>query len=126
LGGKTRKPKPLWLAAAMKLFVEELPVLFPYDYIYPEQYQYMLHLKATLDGSRGHCLLEMPTGTGKTITLLSFILAYQCAAASALLRSRRGLGVTHARHCAGTRTRPLESSCTARAPCKRWTRWWLS
>ena len=28
---------------------------------------------------RGHCLLEMPTGTGKTVSLLSLLLAYQYA-----------------------------------------------
>jgi len=58
--------------------VQDLEVLFPYDYMYPEQFDYMLQLKKTLDG-RGHCLLEMPTGTGKTVTLLSFILSYQYA-----------------------------------------------
>ncbi|XP_015121739.1 general transcription and DNA repair factor IIH helicase subunit XPD isoform X2 [Diachasma alloeum] len=35
----------------------------------------MLELKKGLD-ARGHCLLEMPSGTGKTITLLSLIVAY--------------------------------------------------
>jgi len=39
-------------------------VFFPYEFIYPEQYQYMVELKRTLD-AKGHCLLEMPTGTGK-------------------------------------------------------------
>lgn len=29
--------------------------------------------------SQGHCLLEMPSGTGKTITLLSLIVAYMLA-----------------------------------------------
>ena len=35
----------------------------------------MLELKRTLD-AKGHCLLEMPSGTGKTATLLSLIVAY--------------------------------------------------
>ncbi|KZC07639.1 TFIIH basal transcription factor complex helicase XPD subunit [Dufourea novaeangliae] len=35
----------------------------------------MLELKRGLD-AKGHCLLEMPSGTGKTITLLSLIVAY--------------------------------------------------
>ncbi|KAG8042095.1 hypothetical protein G9C98_000086 [Cotesia typhae] len=35
----------------------------------------MLELKRGLD-ARGHCLLEMPSGTGKTVTLLSLIVAY--------------------------------------------------
>ena len=30
----------------------------------------------TLDGG-GHCVLEMPSGTGKTVSLLSLIVAYQ-------------------------------------------------
>ncbi|XP_076276689.1 general transcription and DNA repair factor IIH helicase subunit XPD isoform X1 [Lasioglossum baleicum] len=59
----------------MKISVEGLLVYFPYDYIYPEQYAYMLELKRGLD-AKGHCLLEMPSGTGKTITLLSLIVAY--------------------------------------------------
>eukprot|EP00877_Chromochloris_zofingiensis_P005022 jgi/Chrzof1/14520/Cz09g05250.t1 len=60
----------------MKFKLEGLTVYFPYEYIYPEQYRYMLELKRALD-ARGHCLLEMPTGTGKTITLLSLITSYQ-------------------------------------------------
>ena len=51
---------------------------FPYPRIYPEQYAYMLELKRSLD-ARGHAILEMPTGTGKTITLLSLITSYQRA-----------------------------------------------
>jgi len=30
----------------------------------------------TLDAG-GHCVLEMPSGTGKTVSLLSLIVAYQ-------------------------------------------------
>ncbi|SMY25734.1 unnamed protein product [Zymoseptoria tritici ST99CH_1A5] len=60
----------------MKFFIEDLPVLFPYPRIYPEQYAYMCDLKRTLD-SGGHCVLEMPSGTGKTVSLLSLIVAYQ-------------------------------------------------
>uniref|UniRef100_A0A8C2WY42 DNA 5'-3' helicase n=1 Tax=Cyclopterus lumpus TaxID=8103 RepID=A0A8C2WY42_CYCLU len=58
------------------LNIEGLLVHFPYDYIYPEQYSYMLELKRTLD-AKGHGVLEMPSGTGKTISLLSLIVAYQ-------------------------------------------------
>lgn len=53
-----------------------LTVWFPYDYCYPEQYRYMAELKQTLD-AKGHCLLEMPTGTGKTVCLIALITAYQ-------------------------------------------------
>ncbi|CAB4291710.1 unnamed protein product [Prunus armeniaca] len=59
----------------MKFQVEDVTVYFPYDHIYPEQYAYMLELKRALD-AKGHCLLEMPTGTGKTIALLSLITSY--------------------------------------------------
>ncbi|GLH11507.1 Regulator of telomere elongation helicase 1 homolog [Gryllus bimaculatus] len=62
----------------MKLTVDGLLVYFPYDYIYPEQYAYMLELKRAID-AKGHCLLEMPSGTGKTVSLLSLIVAYMMA-----------------------------------------------
>jgi len=61
----------------MRLQLDGLEVLWPYDYIYPEQLQYMRLLKQSLE--RGHCLLEMPTGTGKTVSLLSLILSFQYA-----------------------------------------------
>eukprot|EP00397_Hematodinium_sp_SG-2012_P004346 GEMP01004357.1.p1 GENE.GEMP01004357.1~~GEMP01004357.1.p1 ORF type:complete len:1303 (+),score=263.96 GEMP01004357.1:214-4122(+) len=56
--------------------IGELEVFFPYDTIYPEQFQYMKHLKQALD-AKGHAVLEMPTGTGKTASLFSLITAYQ-------------------------------------------------
>lgn len=59
----------------MRFLIDELVVYFPYEYIYPEQYSYMRELKMTLD-AEGHGVLEMPSGTGKTITLLSLIVAY--------------------------------------------------
>lgn len=58
-----------------RLSVDGLLVYFPYDYIYPEQYAYMMELKKGLD-AKGHCLLEMPSGTGKTTTLLSLVVSY--------------------------------------------------
>ncbi|EZF34785.1 general transcription and DNA repair factor IIH helicase subunit [Trichophyton mentagrophytes] len=60
----------------MEFFIDDLPILFPYPRIYPEQYAYMCDLKKVLDAG-GHCVLEMPSGTGKTITLLALIVAYQ-------------------------------------------------
>ncbi|XP_059168670.1 general transcription and DNA repair factor IIH helicase subunit XPD-like [Physella acuta] len=62
----------------MKLNVDGLLVYFPYDYIYPEQFLYMQELKKALD-AKGHCVLEMPSGTGKTVSLLSLIIAYMRA-----------------------------------------------
>ena len=58
--------------------LEGLTVYFPYEYVYPEQYKYMLGLKHGLD-AKGHGCLEMPTGTGKTITCLALITSYQLA-----------------------------------------------
>ncbi|KAM6500526.1 Protein of unknown function (DUF1227) domain containing protein [Amanita muscaria] len=60
----------------MKFFIDNLPIIFPYDRVYPEQYSYMCDLKRTLDAT-GHCVLEMPSGTGKTVSLLSLIVSYQ-------------------------------------------------
>eukprot|EP00924_Labyrinthula_sp_SR-Ha-C_P007404 snap_masked-scaffold_24-processed-gene-2.34-mRNA-1 protein AED:0.02 eAED:0.02 QI:0/-1/0/1/-1/1/1/0/767 len=66
----------------MKLDIDGMPVYFPYEKTYPEQLEYMTYLKSSLD-SKGHCMLEMPTGTGKTISLLSLICSYQKANPSA-------------------------------------------
>ncbi|KAJ3139729.1 DNA-dependent ATPase of the nucleotide excision repair factor 4 complex [Physocladia obscura] len=60
----------------MKFYLDDLPVLFPYESIYPEQYAYMRDMKKALD-AKGHCLLESPSGTGKTVSLLSLIVSYQ-------------------------------------------------
>lgn len=42
-----------WLLSS-RLNIEGLLVHFPYDYIYPEQYSYMLELKRTLDAKVVH------------------------------------------------------------------------
>uniref|UniRef100_A0A7S2WST0 DNA 5'-3' helicase n=1 Tax=Mucochytrium quahogii TaxID=96639 RepID=A0A7S2WST0_9STRA len=62
----------------MRFNLDGLDVFFPYPTIYPEQYDYMLELKRALD-AKGSCLLEMPTGTGKTVSLLALITSYQFA-----------------------------------------------
>lgn len=59
----------------MKVNVDGLEVLFPYEFIYPEQVLYMGEIKKALD-AQGHCLVEMPSGTGKTVSLLSIVIAY--------------------------------------------------
>ena len=66
----------------MRFDLDGLDVFFPYERIYLEQHQYMRALKQSLDAG-GHCLLEMPTGTGKTVCLLSLITSYQLANPSA-------------------------------------------
>ncbi|KAK7882004.1 hypothetical protein WMY93_028178 [Mugilogobius chulae] len=84
----------------MKLNIDGLLVYFPYDYIYPEQYSYMLELKRTLDAKvslllppstpalersfkplccRAMVFWRCRRGPGKTISLLSLIVAYQRA-----------------------------------------------
>ena len=60
----------------MRVNIDDLDVFFPFEYMYTEQYEYMLSIKKTLD-QKGHALLEMPTGTGKTVCLISVITAYQ-------------------------------------------------
>jgi len=62
----------------MKFKLDGLDVCFPYDFMYPEQFTYMRELKRALDAG-GHALLEMPTGTGKTVALLSLVTSYQLA-----------------------------------------------
>ena len=64
--------------AGMKFMLDGLEVCFPYDFMYPEQFTYMRELKRALDAG-GHALLEMPTGTGKTVALLSLVTSYQLA-----------------------------------------------
>ncbi|EPY28529.1 DNA excision repair protein ERCC-2 [Strigomonas culicis] len=59
----------------MKFYIDEVLVVFPYEYIYPEQLDYITELKRGLDHG-GHMVLEMPSGTGKTISLLSILVAY--------------------------------------------------
>ena len=70
----------------MRIFIDGLPVIFPYKLIFNEQEVYMRYLKTTLDAP-GHAILEMPTGTGKTVCLLSLLTAY-------LLNSKRYKRVT--------------------------------
>jgi DNA excision repair protein ERCC-2 len=55
--------------------IEDIEVSFPYPAVYPEQLDYMTHIKRLLD-KQGHGILEMPTGTGKTVCLLSMCLSY--------------------------------------------------
>lgn len=62
----------------MRFRIDDLEVFFPYERMYLEQYQYMRSIKQALD-AEGHALLEMPTGTGKTVCLLSLITSYQYA-----------------------------------------------
>ena len=71
-------PTPPLPPSQVRFDLDGLDLFFPYDRLYEEQYNYMLELKRALD-AKGHCLLEMPTGTGKTVCLISLITSYQLA-----------------------------------------------
>ena len=62
----------------MRFNLDGLDVFFPYPYLYNEQYNYMLDLKRSLD-AKGHALVEMPTGTGKTVCIIALVTSYQYA-----------------------------------------------
>lgn len=60
----------------MKIQIEDIPIYFPYEKIYPEQLKYIKSLLKSIQ-SPGHILIEMPSGTGKTVALLSCTVSYQ-------------------------------------------------
>ena len=72
----------------MKFQIDDLTVYFPYNMLFKEQKDYMIELKNVLDNfvniyffiliiiTQGHGILEMPTGTGKTVSLLALITSY--------------------------------------------------
>lgn len=62
----------------MEFDLEGMRVYFPFKAVYKEQQEYMLGLKHVLDNG-GKGIIEMPTGTGKTVSLLSLIVSYQLA-----------------------------------------------
>ena len=66
----------------MRFKLEGLNVFFPYEYIYPEQFQYMLELKHALD-AKGHCLLEVLHSSCCDLRALS-----QIALCTLLMRQR--------------------------------------
>lgn len=59
----------------MIIKIDDVEIYFPYDNIYPEQLTYIKELKSNIDTS-GHILIEMPSGTGKTVALLSVTVSY--------------------------------------------------
>jgi DNA excision repair protein ERCC-2 len=65
----------------MEFMIEELRVFWPYPYVYPEQFAYQVHLKHLLDktGVSNTGLLEMPCGTGKTMSVMALVVSYQLA-----------------------------------------------
>ena len=94
----------------MKFSLEGLTVYFPYEYIYPEQYRYMLELKRALD-ARGHCLLEVPP----------VVPGHACCVCSLSLRKHAWMalrsGPTHAPSLPHTHSPPQGTrSCCRLAP----------
>jgi len=71
-------PPPVPDDAAMRFRLEDVDVFFPYPSVYREQFDYMVELKRALEAP-GHAALEMPTGTGKTVCLMSLITSVQFA-----------------------------------------------
>lgn len=59
----------------MIIELDGISVYFPYEQIYPEQLQYIKSLLKCIQDP-GHCLIEMPSGTGKTVALLSCTVSY--------------------------------------------------
>ena len=55
--------------------IEDIPIYFPYDTIYPEQLSYIKSLLKSLQ-KPGVILIEMPSGAGKTISLLSCTVSF--------------------------------------------------
>lgn len=55
------KIKRFYLYRLMRFDIEGLAIYFPYDYIYPEQYSYMVQLKHILDA-------KVPWGVGRAGT----------------------------------------------------------
>lgn len=60
----------------MQIPIDELIVHWPFRMVYKEQYEYLRLLKKIVDsGSQG--IIEMPTGSGKTISLFAFAYSYK-------------------------------------------------
>lgn len=57
------------------VLVENIKIYFPYDQPYPQQNIYMQHVIKALNDNQ-HALLESPTGTGKTLSLLCAALGW--------------------------------------------------
>uniref|UniRef100_A0A803NDP3 DNA 5'-3' helicase n=1 Tax=Chenopodium quinoa TaxID=63459 RepID=A0A803NDP3_CHEQI len=105
----------------MKFQIEDITVYFPYDNIYPEQYSYMVELKRALD-AKGHCLLEMPTGTGKTIALLSLITSFPLGSLSSAL----ALGLSSRKNlCINPAVVSAENRDSVDAGCRKLTASWV-
>ena len=60
----------------MEFKIEELTIHWPFHMVYKEQYEYLKLLKQIVD-KNCHGIIEMPTGSGKTISLFAFAYSYK-------------------------------------------------
>ena len=60
----------------MKFKISETDIYFPFDMIYKEQYEYIKTL-SSITTQKTNGIIEMPTGTGKTVSLFSYYLSYK-------------------------------------------------
>ena len=60
----------------MKIPLGDIDVYFPYETVYPEQLRFMQETQKLLNDV-GHGLIEMPCGTGKTISILSILVSWK-------------------------------------------------
>lgn len=87
----------------------------------------MLELKRSLDAA-GHALLEMPSGTGKTVSLLSLIVAYMQVRLQALHSLTSPPGPPRPGHQAGlllqvpAHPHTLPHQPVTQGPSRRWRR----
>uniref|UniRef100_A0A7S1FWE6 Helicase ATP-binding domain-containing protein n=1 Tax=Corethron hystrix TaxID=216773 RepID=A0A7S1FWE6_9STRA len=63
-------------STVLELSDQRIPIHFPYPSVYDCQVKYMSRVLEALSSS-GHALLESPTGTGKTLCLLSSALGWR-------------------------------------------------
>lgn len=59
----------------MLFYIKDIPIYFPYAILYPEQHEYITEIIESLL-TNGPSLIEMPSGTGKTISLLSASISF--------------------------------------------------
>ena len=55
--------------------IDDLDVIFPYKYIYPEQRDFMIQMKLSLD-TKCPSVIEVPPGIGRVETIFSVYLSY--------------------------------------------------
>lgn len=59
----------------MRFLIDDIPIYFPYPTIYPEQLKYIKEIIESIQ-SQGNICIQMPSGAGKTISLLSATISY--------------------------------------------------